>query len=251
MKPVYVRVFLACLLCAIRPWPLYAQNDNDNEVRQVILETNAVQIVLNDEHRQGVDWEAIVSDFHSLQLKKEDNPIWADKNYRINVGTVSDEDYAVLLDALDTVGQMAQEPQPPVAVIPDDRQSLNIAVGDNKNAGNVRLDVVLGNSAKNGPTLHIEPYIGEILRENGKPVAATLNTRTDIPLKEHTTIVIGSIFSEQEITKTHKIPLLGDLPLLGLVFRNQGRWVQKTETMIFITPQFHAPPNKESKEDKE
>jgi len=36
----------------------------------ITLEAKVVQIVLNDEHRDGVDWEAIVSDFHSLQLRR-------------------------------------------------------------------------------------------------------------------------------------------------------------------------------------
>ena len=53
------------------------------------LDINVVQIVLNDEHRDGVDWEAIVSDFHVLPLKKEDNSFWMDKRYRLSAGTVS------------------------------------------------------------------------------------------------------------------------------------------------------------------
>ena len=49
-------------------------------------------------------------------------------------------------------------------------------------------------------------------------------------------VVLGGLTEEIEITKTRKFPLLGDLPLLGLVFRNQGHWVQKTETVIFLVP---------------
>src|SRR5580692_10478737 len=48
----------------------------------VMVETNVAQIILNDEHRSGVDWAAIVSDFHTTSLKKEEDPMWTDEKYR-------------------------------------------------------------------------------------------------------------------------------------------------------------------------
>ena len=84
---------------------------------EITLEANVVQIILNDEHRGGVDWAAIVSDFNTAPLKKENDPAWNDKKYRLSFGTVSQDDYTVLIDALDTVGQMSQFPQPPIKVI--------------------------------------------------------------------------------------------------------------------------------------
>lgn len=205
----------------------------------VTLEVNAVQVVLNDEHRQGVDWEAIVSDFHMLQLKKSDDPLWTDKKYKISVGTVSNEDYNVLLDALDTVGHMTQVPQTSAVLTADTKTGLTIALADSRAPGPVRMDVVLTN-AKDGPQLRMEPYIGEMLKEDGRALAVTLKAATDVPLREGATIVLGGITSEEEITRTHKFPLLGNLPIVGLVFRSQGKLVQKTETMIFITPRFKA-----------
>ncbi len=203
---------------------------------RVTLEVNAVQIVLNDEHRQGVDWEAIVSDFHTLQLKKEEQMLWDDNRFPVSIGTVSEEDYAVLLDALDTVGKMGQFAQPPMDLAKAKNQNIDITFGSGKTAVDIRLKAVWTNSAKTGPLLYIEPQLGVLRKEDGRPVAVTLKGRTKVALQERSTIVIGSIFSEQEITKTHKFPLLGDLPLVGLVFRNQGRWVEKTETIIFLTP---------------
>lgn len=206
---------------------------------QVALDINAVQIVLNDEHRQGVDWEAIVSDFHTLQLKMPDDPSWADKKYTVSVGTLSNDDYAVLLDALDTVGQMTQSPQPAVGLPVDLKQDINVALNDPK-TGRVRLDLTLVD-IKGQPELHLEPYVEATLRDNnGKPVAVMLKSQTAVALQEGTTIVVGGITSEQETTRTHKFPILGDLPLVGLVFRNQGKLMQKTETVVFLTPHFKA-----------
>jgi type II secretory pathway component GspD/PulD (secretin) len=45
---------------------------------------------------------------------------------------------------------------------------------------------------------------------------------------------------EGEITRTRKFPLLGNIPIVGLVFRNRGRLMQKTETVIFLTVRSNA-----------
>jgi type II secretory pathway component GspD/PulD (secretin) len=234
------KLFLYAFMCVfILGWPLTglaqdpASDSSDEEqehppaIRELTLEPHVVHIVLNDEHRQGIDWEAIVSDFHTIQLKKAENPVWVDKKYKVSVGTISNEDYAVLLDALDTVGKMTQVPQGPVILKSDAQHDLNIA-------SNLKVEILLTNT-KGETRLHLQPTVGVFLKDSGNPVAMTLKAHTDVGLKEDTTIVIGSITSEQEITRMHKFPLLGDLPLVGLVFRNRGRLMQKTETIIFLT----------------
>jgi len=227
------RVFFFLFLIVFYSPAIFAQQ----EPPQVLaLDINVVQIVLNDEHRDGVDWEAIVSDFHMLPLKKEDDPVWTDKRYRLSAGTVSAEDYAVLLDALDTVGKMSQVPQESVHLTRDEPLASTLSLGEGKEQ-TVRLGLRFASSANSGPSIVIDPTIGVIFKDGGKPpVALTLKTRTQVAIKEDTVIVLGGLTEETEITKIHKFPILGDLPLIGLVFRNQGRWMQKTETVIFLIP---------------
>ena len=50
------------------------------------------------------------------------------------------------------------------------------------------------------------------------------------------TVVIGGIFTQTEGTDVNKVPLLGDVPYLGALFRNTTRTSAKTELLIFITP---------------
>lgn len=226
--------FLAAAFFCCFSMSVFAQSD-----QQVTMEINAVQIVLNDEHRQGVDWEAIVSDFHTLQLKMPDDPGWVDKKYKVDVGTLSKDDYAVLLEALDTVGQMTQVPQPSVILPLDLKQNVNVALTDQKTA-HVRLDLTLV-ELKEQLELHLEPFVEATLKDSsGGPVSVMLKGQTAMALQDGMTIVIGGITSEHEITTTHKFPILGDLPLVGLVFRNQGRLMQKTETVVFLTPRLKA-----------
>ncbi len=220
--------------------PVCAQNaeipvvsDDEVSVQESLgaeLTVNVVSLVLNAEHRDGVDWSAIVSDFHSVALKKQDNPVWADKKYKLSVGTVSIEDYAVLLEALDTVGQMNQTPYPSFKIgLNEDRTEVLSDV--------ISLGVQMTRQRGEDALLTVQP--------NLNLAKMMLKARTQLPIKDKVTIVIGGIFSEEEITKMHKFPLLGDLPLVGLVFRSRGHLIKKTETVIFLTINTNEIPNED------
>tara|TARA_B110000977_G_scaffold87552_1_gene116471 strand:+ start:51 stop:935 length:885 start_codon:yes stop_codon:yes gene_type:complete len=49
-------------------------------------------------------------------------------------------------------------------------------------------------------------------------------------------LVLGGIFQTEEVNGTDKVPLLGDLPFVGKLFRNELRNIEKREILIFITP---------------
>jgi type IV pilus assembly protein PilQ len=48
--------------------------------------------------------------------------------------------------------------------------------------------------------------------------------------------VIGGIYEQFERNRTSKVPLLGDIPVLGNLFRNVQRTNDKTELLVFLTP---------------
>jgi type IV pilus assembly protein PilQ len=50
------------------------------------------------------------------------------------------------------------------------------------------------------------------------------------------TVVIGGIFTQNERTDVNKVPLLGDVPVLGYLFKNTTRSTGKTELLVFLTP---------------
>ncbi|MGL4668831.1 MAG: type IV pilus secretin PilQ, partial [Saezia sp.] len=64
----------------------------------------------------------------------------------------------------------------------------------------------------------------------------TNRVNTQVTVENGGTIVIGGIFKEQEYTRTQKIPLLGDIPLIGQFFRSTNRLHERTELLVFITP---------------
>ena len=76
-------------------------------LQQVHIEAKVVQITLDEEHRVGVDWAAIVSNYQSLDFKEAVEYFKGnDSAGRLSFGTISNDDYTILLEALDTVGMM-------------------------------------------------------------------------------------------------------------------------------------------------
>ena len=71
---------------------------------------------------------------------------------------------------------------------------------------------------------------------NGNVPIDTKHVKTEVVVENGGTIVIGGIYTQDVSNNTVKIPLLGDLPVLGYLFRSNERTDNKTELLIFITP---------------
>jgi type IV pilus assembly protein PilQ len=71
------------------------------------------------------------------------------------------------------------------------------------------------------------------------PAGVQINTKhvkTEVLVENGGTVVIGGIYEQNDRTDVTKIPLFGDLPVVGYLFRNTTNSSNKTELLIFITP---------------
>ena len=71
------------------------------------------------------------------------------------------------------------------------------------------------------------------------PAGVQINTKhvkTEVLVENGGTVVIGGIFEQNDRTDITKVPLLGDIPVLGWLFKNSTMTTSKTELLIFITP---------------
>jgi len=59
---------------------------------------------------------------------------------------------------------------------------------------------------------------------------------TQVRVKNGETAVLGGIFEQTQRNDTSKVPLLGDIPVLGSLFRNNSKADEKSEMLIFLTP---------------
>jgi type IV pilus assembly protein PilQ len=69
-----------------------------------------------------------------------------------------------------------------------------------------------------------------------QPIIATRETTTTALIKDGQTVVIGGLKKQDVSQQINKVPFLGDLPLLGLLFRFRGESTQNSELVVFITP---------------
>ncbi|MFQ5629801.1 MAG: hypothetical protein ACE5I1_13635, partial [bacterium] len=89
-------------------------------------------------------------------------------------------------------------------------------------------------------TMYVNPIIEEItgqvtVADNTAPITSKREVDTVIKVKDGETIVIGGMIKEREIITVNKVWLLGDIPLLGNLFRNKSTERQQTDLLIFIT----------------
>jgi len=68
------------------------------------------------------------------------------------------------------------------------------------------------------------------------PTTAKRQADTIVSMNSGSTVVIGGLMRDDKTTIEKKIPLLGDLPLVGGLFKYQKDQLQKTNLLIFITP---------------
>ena len=93
-------------------------------------------------------------------------------------------------------------------ITPDGRLQLTIEV--NKDSR--------GEDTRSGPAIDTKKVKSEVLIENGG------------------TVVIGGIYEENETNSTQQVPLLGDIPVLGHLFKSNSRVSERRELLVFITP---------------
>ncbi len=89
--------------------------------------------------------------------------------------------------------------------------------------GNVFLDVdvnkdSVGTQTTNGFAINTKHVQTQVLVENGG------------------TVVIGGIYTQNERTDVNKVPLLGDIPVLGNLFKSTAKTNDRTELLVFLTP---------------
>ncbi len=82
-----------------------------------------------------------------------------------------------------------------------------------------------------------------------QPIFTIREIKTKVTVWDGATVVMGGLTREEVKTVTDKIPVLGDVPLLGRLFRSEGETAQKRNLLIFVTANLVSPggsPKKQS-----
>lgn len=86
-------------------------------------------------------------------------------------------------------------------------------------------------------TMSLHPEVSSLTEAlDAGPRVSTREADTVVRIKEGETLVIGGLIRQTDNRSEDKIPVLGDIPILGHLFKRSERSVQQTELAVFITP---------------
>ena len=106
----------------------------------------------------------------------------------------------------------------------------------------IKLDVTPSVNKNDEKTLNMKvaPEVSQYVRDivmgdNRVPQVATRRAESTIKVKDGETVVIGGLIETKLIQSLYKVPLLGDLPLVGKAFRTKSNSNTKTNLIILLT----------------
>ncbi|MHC4360331.1 MAG: secretin N-terminal domain-containing protein [Planctomycetota bacterium] len=100
--------------------------------------------------------------------------------------------------------------------------------------------------------LHIVPEFGVVveLNDEGAPTIDTRLADTIALIKDGQTVILGGLRKRESTKDLQKVPILGDIPLLGGLFRDESETVVTNELVVFITPKIVEEPSLTKNEKK-
>ncbi len=129
--------------------------------------------------------------------------------------------------------------------IPYEEQTSTVSVTTNvvkfKEVG-VKLTVTPHVTRDGMVRLHIQPEFGVRVGTDDPPTVDTRKIDTITLVKDGQTVVLGGLRKNQTTQDTWKVPIFGDIPLLGGLFRSKTESVETNELVIFITPRIIVQP---------
>ena len=87
----------------------------------------------------------------------------------------------------------------------------------------------------------INAFRGETDTSGNGQATTTRSALTEVMVKDQDTVAMGGLLRDREEVSFSKVPLLGDIPVLGWLFKNKSRTVNKVNLLMFLTPRILSP----------
>ena len=227
--------------------------------RQVMIEAKIVEVLMHSEFAAGVDWSAVFSDLGMTAAQTV-----GASGLNIFQAGIQRQNFNAVLGAMSNQGDVDVLSSPSVVTM--NNQVALLSVGTQEvffstqtifnnqgglaqtvtNAGTVTNGVILSVtpqiSADGWVTMSIQPAIsslaGEAVSPNGDrfPIMDVRVTDNVIRVREGDTIFIGGLLEDVSRESVTKTPILGDIPILGALFKRKDRSTRKSDLVVMITP---------------
>jgi len=236
----------------------------DEKTPQVLIDAQIVEIRPTNKFEMGVDWDYWIEKYFRTSGSL---PLAAAEGLSIGTADVAPNrpgQFKAILELLQTIGDTKILSSPRIMVL--NNQESKILVGTKEayitsaisQTGETAVTSQSVNFVDTGiklyvtPTINrdgfvtmkIKPEISSAEREEIKsedrfteiPIVSTSQAETTVMVKDGVTIIIGGLKKDEKIKTVKKIPILGDIPLLGMLFRNTVDENNRTELVILLTP---------------
>jgi len=230
--------------------------------KQVLIKAVIVEVTTSDNLNVGIELGGEQGDFFSFTSFGLSNidPATGERQIIVSPGgsaaVLSPPAFRTVLKALQSCGSARIESAPQILV--NDNavgtiQSISEEPTTQTNLGETTTTTSFAGFVEAGTTFAITPHIGQgdylrvvyqiTLNSFGSkptdpsipPPRKTSNIQSEATVPDGSTIVVGGIQSKKESKSVDKIPILGDIPLIGLIFRNTMIEKKYITTYLFIT----------------
>ena len=225
---------------------------------QVLIEAQIIEVTLDDDSVFGVEWmweQRTTLDDKTYQQEGATDFGLADEVFGLKYGILSSKLNAMLhaltkdtkVNILSTPRIMTKNNQEAIInvgqAVPFLVSTQETATGgiltstDFRDVG-VILTVTPRINRSGTVSLDVNQQINSLVEFTlfDAPIISTREASAFVTIKDKQTMVIGGMIKDDKTETVHKTPILGDIPLLGKLFRRADTRVEKTELMVFITP---------------
>ncbi len=242
----------------------------DTPEGEVLIEAKIVKVELTDAMDMGIDWQQL---FSGIDLSSRLNfRVLSDivggttTGAALKLATAPKENTKIIIEALKKVAKTDTLSSPRIMV--SNNQEAKILVGKREAVVTVTTTVPATGATVSAPTieyvdvgtkLYVTPNIkpdGQIqmkikpevstadvqtFQTNRIPIVTTTEAETNVLVRSGTTLIIGGFIETKDSRTKNQVPILGDIPLLGIPFRGVTTSKTKTELVVFLTPQIIRP----------
>jgi len=243
----------------------------DRRTREVFIEAKIVQVSLSDDFRLGIDWNHLfemVDPRFSLSTRVSP-PLVDLRGNRTTPGTgfgsltyktiLAGGDLNVILDALKKVGDTKVLSNPHVAVLDGHEATIKVVrdepyaeaqleSGTTNVVGETFKFIEVGVSLSVRPRINDDGFISMAIKPEVSTVEGAYQARYTVPIvqksyaettvmiKDGETIIIAGMIENKKGQAKAQIPMLGQIPLIGMLFKSQTQLMETKETIVFLTP---------------
>ena len=227
----------------------------DKPAYQIKISAQLLEIFTNDFSELGIDWDVNGTYFtesgREIRQSGDINANDVSKSALHYQVTAFQHGYNVtaMVDALVANGKGKIIAHPEITTIDNHEAKIQmgakVPVKQFDESGNVViqfeevgtiLTVTPHITAENQILMNLKPERSTFEFDPNGVIINTSNAETNVIVANGQTAVIGGLTTEDEIESEHGVPILKDIPLLGILFKYHQKSVQSRDLVIFVTP---------------